>query len=119
MVFSAAWWIKLLFSAALIATVAEIAKQQVWVAAALKALPLVSLLSLWWLYRDTGNVQQVAAMSEATLWLVLPTLPFFYAFPWLLRHGWGFYAALSVALTVMFGVYALWWWVLARWGIRV
>lgn len=119
MLFSLGWWVKLLLSAAVIATVAEVAKQQVWLAAAIKALPLVSLLSLWWLYHDGGDVQQVALMSEATLWLVLPTLPFFYIFPSLLRQGWGFYPALLLALVVMLGMSALWWRLLAQWGVRI
>ena len=72
-----------------------------------------------WLYRDTGDVTKIAELSVSTFWLVLPTLPMFLLLPWLLRHGWGFYAALTTSLGAMLVCYVLAVPVLARFGVSI
>ena len=59
--------------------------------------PLTSLLAFVWLYRDTGDVAQVAALSSSIFWLVLPSLLLFVVFPLLLRAGVNFWASLALA----------------------
>ena len=67
------------------------------------SLPLVSLLAFIWLWRDTGDTERVAALSESAFWFFLPTMPMFLLLPALLRGGWGFWPALgsSCALTLL------------------
>jgi len=43
-----------------------------------------------WLWRDTGDSERIAALSQGTFFLVLPTLPFFLVLPALLRQEWRF-----------------------------
>jgi hypothetical protein len=76
-------------------------------------------LAIIWLWRDTGDIQRIAAHAEATFWLVLPTLPMFLAFPALLRSGIEFWVALvgSCALTIV--LYLLTIWVLPKLGISL
>ena len=64
------------------------------VGALVASLPLVSVLGMIWLWRDTGDAERLAAHSEATFWFVLPSLPMFLLIPALIRHGIGFPLAL-------------------------
>ena len=97
----------------------KIAKRSPGLGALVASLPLVSVLAMIWLWRDTGDTARIAIHAEATFWLVLPTLPMFLVLPWLLRAGTGFWAALgaSCLLTVILYLVAVW--LLARFGIRI
>lgn len=68
------------------------------------SLPLVSVLTVIWLWRDTADPERVAAHVGATFWFVLPSLPMFLLMPFLLRQGYSFWLALAVgcALTIAF-----------------
>jgi len=111
--------IKAALSGAIIAIVSEVAQRRPGLGALIVSLPLVSILSIIWLWRDTGDVPRIAAHAEATFWLVLPTLPMFLVFPALLRNGTGFWFALgaSCALTVV--LYLLTIWLLPKFGISI
>ena len=87
--------IKAALSGIIIMVASEVARRSPSYGALLISLPLVSILSLIWLWRDTGDSQRVAALSEATFWLVLPTLPMLLVLPALLRHGVEFWGALA------------------------
>jgi hypothetical protein len=89
------YFIKLLISASVIVLASEVAKRSGWWGALIVALPLTSLLAMFWLYKDTGDVKQVATLSRDIFWLVLPTLALFLVFPWAVERGWGFWRALA------------------------
>lgn len=95
--------IKALLSGVIISTVSEIARRSPAFGALVASLPIVSVLGMIWLWRDTHDSEKIAAHAEATFWMVLPSLPMFLVLPALLRHGLGFYPALaaSCALTVI------------------
>ena len=60
---------------------------------------------MMWLHHETHDPERLAAHAEATFWYVLPSLPMFLVLPALLRHGWSFYAALSVCIVVTAALY--------------
>ena len=95
--------VKTLLSAVIITMISEIAKRSSAFAALVASLPLVSVLSLIWIYHETSDIPRIAAQAEATFWFVLPSLPMFLVLPLMLRHGVGFYPALAVscALTAL------------------
>lgn len=95
--------LKAALSGLIIMAVSEIAKRSPAFGALIASLPLVSLLAIIWLWRDTGDTARIANHAEATFWYVLPSLPMFLAFPYMLRSGVGFWWALaaSCALTVV------------------
>ena len=95
--------VKVLISAALVALVSELAKRSTVAGAVLASIPLVSVLAMIWLYVDTHDVAQVAALSRSVFWLVLPSLILFVTLPVLLQRGVGFYASLvmSIGATVV------------------
>lgn len=111
--------IKLILSAAIIVIVSEVAKVNVGLGALIKSLPLISILAMIWLYVDTRDVEQIAALSTSTFWLVIPTLPMFLILPLLLKHGLAFYASLGISIGVMLLCYLIAMPLLSRIGIHV
>jgi hypothetical protein len=111
--------IKAALSGVIIAIVSEVAQRRPGLGALIVSLPLVSVLSIMWLWRDTGDVVRIAAHAEATFWLVLPTLPMFLVFPALLRAGIGFWIALGASCLLTVALYLLTIWLLPKIGISV
>ena len=97
-------------SGVIIMAASEAAKRSPTYGALLVSLPLISILAMVWLWRDTGDNERIAALSQGTFWLVLPTLPMFLVLPAMLRNGFAFWTALaaSCALTVALYLVAIW-----------
>ena len=82
------------------------------------SLPLASLMTLSWLYRDTGDVDDVASLSWSILWVIVPSMVFFVAaLPLGLRGGLGFGPAMLVACAATAVAYALWVWAAGALGV--
>ena len=111
--------IKCALSGIIIAAVSEIAKRSPAFGALVVSLPLVALLSILWLWRDTGDTERVAGVAESTFWYVLPSLPMFLMLPALLRAGVGFWPSLAAGCAVTVILYFITAWVLARFGIHL
>lgn len=111
--------IKLFASAAIIAAVSEIAKRNTILGGILASLPMVSLLSMIWLYRETGDAARVGALSVSIFWLVLPSLVFFVALPLLLKARWNFYSSLGLSVAIMLMAYGLMLLVLKQFKVRI
>jgi hypothetical protein len=110
---------KAALSGVIIAIVSEVAQRRPGLGALIVSLPLVSILAIIWLWRDTGDVQRIAAHAEATFWLVLPTLPMFLVFPALLRGGVSFWPALLASCVLTLVLYLIAAWLLPRFGISI
>jgi F0F1-type ATP synthase assembly protein I len=104
--------VKVLVSALLVAAVSEVARRSSLLGALLASLPVTSLLAFVWLYRETGDVQKVAALSADILWLVLPSLLLFALLPLLLRQGWNFWLSLATSCAATAVAYGATTWVL-------
>jgi hypothetical protein len=111
--------VKALLSGLVIAAASEVARRWPGWGALIVALPLVSILTILWLWRDTGDTARIAAHAEATFWYVLPTLPMFLAIPALLRAGFGFWTALALGCLLTLALYALTIWAAPRFGVRL
>ncbi|QZA76487.1 DUF3147 family protein [Deefgea tanakiae] len=99
---------KYLITAALVVGISEIASRYERIGGLLAALPLVTCLTLIWLYVEKQPSDKIAAHAWYTFWYVLPTLPMFLAFP-ILFQRFGFWPALgisSVATVALFFLYA-------------
>jgi hypothetical protein len=95
--------IKAALSGVIVAIASEVARRWPGWGALIVSLPLVSVLAMIWLWRDTHDPMRLAAHAQATFWFVLPSLPMFLLIPLMLRHGWSFWAALlaGCALTMV------------------
>jgi hypothetical protein len=106
--------IKAVISGIIVMAASEIAKRSPTYGALLISLPLTSLLAMMWLWRDTGDGGKVAALSEGTFWLLLPTLPMFLVLPFLIRHGVEFWVALAMSCVLTTGLYGITVWLLPK-----
>lgn len=106
-------------SAALIVAISEIAKRSTLLGALLASLPLTSILAMIWLYVETADGDQVAALSGNIFWLVLPSLVLFLILPVLLRAGTGFYPALGISIGATALSYGLMLLALRHYGIAL
>ena len=111
--------IKAVLSGILVAAISEIAKRSPAAGALVASLPLVSILGMMWLWRDTGDPVRMAAHAEATFWYVLPSLPMFLLIPALLRAGVPFWGALASGCALTVGLYLLMVWIGPRFGIPI
>ena len=111
--------IKAVISGVLVASVSEVSKRNPAFGAMIASLPIVSILAMIWLWRDTGDNERIAAHAEATFWYVLPSLPMFLVLPVLLRNGLGFWLSLVACCVLTFGLYLLTIIVAARFGVKL
>ena len=109
--------IKAILSGLIIALISEIARRSPGFAALVASLPLVSIIGMIWLWRDTGDTARIASHAEATFWYVLPSLPMFLLFPWLIRSGMGFWPSLGLGCVVTILLYAVLLWLAPRFNL--
>ena len=111
--------VKAALSGIIIAIVSEVARRNAGWGALIASLPLISILGMIWLWRDTGDPVRLAAHAEATFWFVLPSLPMFLLIPIMLRHGWSFWVALAAGCIVTVVLYLVMTWLGPRVGLRL
>ena len=94
--------VKIVVTALIIVLVNKIQLVNDRLSALLIALPFTSLIAMIWMHQEKQTTTRIANHAEGTFWFVLPTLPMFLVFPWLLRQGWSFWPALlmNCAMTV-------------------
>jgi len=105
-----AWIItKYLITAGLVVFISEMAKRSDKLGGFIAALPLITLLTLIWLYIEKQSDEKIANHAYYTFWYVIPTLPMFLLFPYLLpKLGFWLTMGASVVVTIIcFGLFAL------------
>ena len=111
--------VKALVSGVVVAAASEVARRWPGWGALIVSLPLVSILAMIWLWRDTGDRARLAAHSEATFWFVVPSLPMFLLVPFLLRHGASFWLALFAGCALTVVLYSAMVWAGPKFGLRL
>ncbi len=100
---------KYFITAAIVVLVSEVAKRSDKMGGLIAALPIVSVLSLVWLYLENQPQSKIANHALYTFWDVIPTLPMFLVFPFLLsRLGFWLTLLVSAVITlIVFDVLAI------------
>lgn len=111
--------IKAAISGIVIAVASEIARRNPTLGALVVSLPLVSILTMVWLWRDTADAGRVAAHAQSTFWLVLPTLPPFLLVAALLRNGVPFWPAMAAGIAATVALYLATLALLPRLGVTI
>ena len=93
---------KIFITAIIIVAITEIVKFNDRVGALIAALPLTTFIILFWLYYEGNSVEKISNHMSYTLLYVIPTLPMFLIFPYIINK-FGFYWSIfiSVFLTTL------------------
>lgn len=103
-----AWIItKYLLTAGMVVFISEVAKRSDKLGGFIAALPLMTLLTLTWLFIENQSEEKIANHAYYTFWYVIPTLPMFLLFPYLLpKIGFWMTMGASIVVTVVcFGLF--------------
>ena len=92
--------VKAVTSGLIILIATEVSNRSTILAALIIALPLVSIISLTWVWIETKDVSKISALSSQIFWFVLPSLPMFLIIPALINKGLHFSLALFVGSSV-------------------
>ena len=111
--------LKAALSGLIIAIVSEVARRAPGLGALIASLPLISVLGMIWLWRDTQDTARMAEHATATFWFVLPSLPMFLVIPLLLNRGIGFWSALAIGCAVTVALYLVMVWALGQFGVKL
>ena len=113
-------WIftKYFITAAVVALVSELAKRSDKLGGLVAALPLVTILTLIWLYVENQPSSKIANHAWYTFWYVVPTLPMFLVFPTLLPR-YGFWPSLLACVFITVVSFALFAVIVRRFGIEL
>ena len=90
---------KLFLTAGIIVVVTEVAKRSDKFGGLIAALPLTTFLVILWMYYEGASSEKISIHMSYTLFFVLPTLPMFVVFPYVIGK-FGFYVALLVSLVL-------------------
>ncbi len=110
--------VKYLITAAVVVLVSETAKRSDKLGGLIAALPLVTILTLIWLYVEKQSSDKIANHALYTFWYVVPTLPMFLAFPWLLSRV-GFWPTLLASIFITITCFWLFAIFVKRFGIQL
>ncbi|MDF1815797.1 MAG: DUF3147 family protein [Verrucomicrobiales bacterium] len=118
--------IKLVVSASLIYIVNEVVvtRSRPVVGSLIASLPLVSLITFFWIYFDLkadpqARIEKLASHSSGVFWFVIPSLPMFLIFPALLKRGMSFWFSIGICCVVTMVLYAFTAAVLKRFGVSL
>ena len=109
---------KYFITAAVVVLVSELAKRSDKLGGLVAALPLVTVLTLIWLYVEHQPTARIANHAWYTFWYVLPTLPMFLLFPWLLPRL-GFWPTLLACVIITMACFAAFATLVKRFGIEL
>lgn len=109
---------KYLVTAGVVVAVSEVAKRSDRLGGLIAALPMVTVLALIWLYVEQQPQEKIANHAWYTFWYVVPTLPMFLVFPWLLPRL-GFWPTLGVSVILTIACFAAFALLVKRFGIEL
>ena len=112
-------FLKAALSGVIVAAASEVARRWPGWGALIVSLPLVSILAMLWLWRDTHDPERLAVHVQSTFWFVLPSLPMFLLIPAMLRQGLSFGVALAVGCVLTIVLYSTMVWIGPRFGLRL
>lgn len=113
-------WIifKYVITAGLVVLISEAAKRSDKLGGLIAALPLVTVLTLIWLFMENQSTEKIANHAWYTFWYVVPTLPMFLAFPWLIKR-FSFWSTMGISIIVTLVTFYIFAKLIKSWGIEL
>ena len=102
----------------MVVLISELAKRSDRLGGLIAALPLVTVLTLIWLYIEKQPEPKLANHAWYTFWYVVPTLPMFLAFPFLLKR-FGFWPTLGISVVITLIVFYVFAKIVKPYGIEL
>ena len=96
---------KIIFTGFMIVFISEIAKISGKIGGIITAMPLTTLFVVFWLYYEEVPSSEIANYVKNTLYFILPTLPLFIIFPFLITK-YGFIVSILISILSV-GVFIL------------
>ncbi|OYV80144.1 MAG: hypothetical protein B7Z60_09060 [Ferrovum sp. 37-45-19] len=109
---------KYLITAALVVFISEVAKRSDKLGGLVASLPLITFLTLIWLYVEKQPDSKISNHAFYTFWYVVPTLPMFLIFPYLLPRL-GFWLTMGACVVITIACFALFAFVMKNFGINL
>ena len=97
--------IKIIISALIIFIASEIAKKDTLVGAIIVSLPMISLLSIIWIYVETRDIERIISFSYSVFSMIIPSLSFFLTLPYFLKKNISFSISLMLSIVIMIVLY--------------
>lgn len=110
--------LKYLITAGVVVLVSEFAKRSDKLGGLIASLPMVTVLTLIWLYVEQQPTAKIANHAYYTFWYVLPTLPMFLLFPYLLPK-WGFVLSLISCVLFTMLLFFVFAWAVKPFGVHL
>lgn len=109
---------KYLTTAFVVVLVSEFAKRSDRLGSLIASLPMVTVLTLIWLNVEKQSVEKISNHAYYTFWYVVPTLPMFLAFPYLMTkfNFWVSLLIFIVGTILIFWIYAI---IMKKFGIEL
>ncbi|ELL0574200.1 DUF3147 family protein [Vibrio fluvialis] len=113
-------WIitKYALTAGVVVLISEVAKRSDKAGALIAALPTVTILALIWMYVEGQGQEKLANHAYYTFWYVLPTLPMFLIFPFLLNR-YSFWLSLGICAVISIVCFFIVAFIVKEFGIRL
>ena len=100
-------FLKLIISSGIITIVSEIAKKSSFIGGLVASIPLISVLSMIWLYIDSRDIEKIKSLSTSIFRMVIPSLVLFLSIPVLINIGFNFWHSLLIAIILTITFYSL------------
>ena len=99
---------KILLTALIIFSIAQVSERRTLMAAVLASIPIVSVLSMMMMFHEGQSALEISAFARDLVWLLIPSLLMFIVIPWLIEsRSWDFYPALAAGLACTVSGYFL------------
>ncbi len=111
--------LKIIISSGIITLVSEVSKKNSFIGGLIASIPLISVLSIIWLYIDTKDIEKIKNLSTSIFWMVIPSLTPFLSIPVLINIGLNFWYSLIIAIILTIAFYLLTIFILSHYGIKL
>ena len=112
-------FLKIIISSGIITLVSEISKKSSFIGGLVASIPLISVLSMIWLYIDSKDIGKIKNLSTSIFWMVIPSLILFLSLPILINIGFNFWYSLIIAIILTIVFYILTIFILSHYGIEL
>ena len=109
---------KIVLTALIIFSIAQVSERSTLMAAVLASIPIVSVLSMMMMYHEGQTAADISGFAKDIVWLVIPSLLLFIVMPWLIEsRSWDFYPALAAGMACTITGYFLMVQMMERFGL--